>query len=237
VPPPNDTPAALLQRLATRDQTRPRLTWYDDAPGPTQGERIELSGRVLANWVAKAANLLQDDLDVGPGSVVTVELPVHWRAAYWLFAIWSVGAEAVIREAASADVVVTDRPESWAGHRGQVVPVSLPALSRDASQLALASYSDVFVPGASAGPDDAALDTGTERLSYAELMAAAGRAAARAGLAEGARVLTSAGPDQVSAAWLPAWAVDGSLVLMRANGTDPERLDRIAREERVTDRL
>ena len=86
----------LLAALAGSDPTRPRLTWYDDGLGPTRGERIELSGRVLANWAAKAANLLQEDLDVAPGSLVEVDLPTHWRAAYWLLAAWSVGAEVVV---------------------------------------------------------------------------------------------------------------------------------------------
>ena len=56
-----DFPADLLRRLLADDPTRPRLTWYDDEPGPTQGERIELSAKVLVNWVSKAANLMQDD--------------------------------------------------------------------------------------------------------------------------------------------------------------------------------
>jgi uncharacterized protein (TIGR03089 family) len=243
VPPPNDTPAALLHRLATSDPTRPRLTWYDDEPGATRGERIELSGRVLANWVAKAANLLQDDLDVGPGSVVAVELPVHWRTAYWLFAVWSVGAEAVMgQRAEAADVVVTDRPEARSGRSAQqVVPVSLPALSRDPAQLALASYSDVFGPNDVADPEDPALDTGvdagTARYSYGQVVPQARGAAASAGLADGARVLTSAPPQRFVEAWLPSWTVDGSLVLLRPEEGATDRLDQIVREERVTDRL
>ena len=76
----------LLAALAASDPGRPRLTWYDDAPGPTRGERIELSARVLANWVAKAANLLVDELDIEPGDQVVIALPTHWRAAYWLLA-------------------------------------------------------------------------------------------------------------------------------------------------------
>ena len=76
---PPATPADLLRHLVAADPGRPRVTVYDDTDSPTRGERIELSARVLANWVAKAANLLRDDLDAGPGSVVRLDLPPHWR--------------------------------------------------------------------------------------------------------------------------------------------------------------
>ena len=85
------SPADVLRHLVTTDPGRPRITVYDDTDSPTRGERVELSARVLANWVAKAANLLQDDLDVTPGSVVRLDLPPHWRTLYWAFAVWSVG--------------------------------------------------------------------------------------------------------------------------------------------------
>src|SRR5688572_28689995 len=81
-------PAALLATARDRDPARPLLTHYDDSTG----ERVELSGTTLANWVAKAANLLQDEFDVGPGSVVAVSLPVHWQTAAVLLAVWSCGA-------------------------------------------------------------------------------------------------------------------------------------------------
>ena len=90
------TPPASPGRAAApaggRRPRPPRVTVYDDTDSPTRGERIELSARVLANWVAKAANLLRDDLDAGPGSVVLLDLPPHWRTLYWAFAAWSVGA-------------------------------------------------------------------------------------------------------------------------------------------------
>ena len=73
------TISGLLAALQ-RDGGRPRVTAYDDGPGPTQGERIELSGRVLGTWVAKAANLLTEELDVQPGDRVALDLPAHWRA-------------------------------------------------------------------------------------------------------------------------------------------------------------
>jgi hypothetical protein len=47
--------------------------------------------------------------------------------------------------------------------------------------------------------------------------------------------MTSAGPERVVPAWLSAWAVDGSLVLIRPSAdTDT---DRRAEAERVTVRL
>ena len=54
----------IVPTLLSSDPALLRVTFYDDAAGPTRGERIELSGKVLANWVNKAANLLQDEFDL-----------------------------------------------------------------------------------------------------------------------------------------------------------------------------
>src|SRR5215212_7933797 len=103
-------PAALLAAARTSDPARPLVTHYDDATG----ERVELSATTLDNWVAKTANLLQDEFDVGPGSTVAVALPVHWQTAAVLLAVWSCGA-AVLETAAedddrlgAADVILAD---------------------------------------------------------------------------------------------------------------------------------
>jgi uncharacterized protein (TIGR03089 family) len=255
VPAPNDTPTAFLAGLVSSDPTRPRLTWYDDQPGPTQGERIELSGRVVANWTAKAANLLQEELDVGPGSVVAVDLPAHWRAAYWLFAAWSVGAEVVVGGSLAGhrpDVVVTDDPADWSGDDLHVVAVTLAALARtwtgdpllagaidEAKELA--TYGDQFQAWAAPAGDAAALRTPGRSWSYGELVPAARAAAGAAALTEGARVMTSAGPDQFVNTLLAAWVVDGSVVLVRPDqnksGFDDGAVAARATAERVTDRL
>ena len=58
------TPSDVLT-LLQREPGRPRLTWYGDGP-----ERIELSGAVLANWVAKTTNLLVEELDAAAGETV-----------------------------------------------------------------------------------------------------------------------------------------------------------------------
>ena len=164
--PPADLPG-LVRALATGDPTRPRLTWY----GPA-GERIELSGKVLDNWVAKTANLLVDELDVGPGRRVCLDLPPHWRTAVWLLACWSAGGCAVpVRRRdgdpagtaaggtaaggsapeGSVDVWVSDRPESAAARAAatggaELVAVALPALATG------------FGPGLPAGAIDAAVE-------------------------------------------------------------------------------
>jgi len=56
---------------------KPLVTHYDDAVG----SRIELSRATVANWAAKTANWLRDELDVTVGSPVSVALPAHWQTA------------------------------------------------------------------------------------------------------------------------------------------------------------
>ena len=67
---PPALPSDLLAAAVRRNASAPLITHYDDATG----ERVELSATTLANWVAKTANLLQDEFDVGPGSTVAVAL-------------------------------------------------------------------------------------------------------------------------------------------------------------------
>ncbi|UOY01209.1 TIGR03089 family protein [Blastococcus sp. PRF04-17] len=105
------TPADLLRDALRRDAAAPLITYYDDATG----ERVELSGATFGNWVAKTANLLQDEFDVGRGSTVAVALPVHWQTAAVLLAAWSCGAAVLDTAAeddgrlAEADVVLAEQ--------------------------------------------------------------------------------------------------------------------------------
>ncbi|ANS78432.1 hypothetical protein SGUI_1036 [Serinicoccus hydrothermalis] len=175
-------PSQILSRAVDADATRPALTFYDDTPGGP-GERIEISRRVLRTWVAKAANALQEGLDVQPGSVVLVDLPApHWRLAYWALAVWSVGATLTLDGHEGADVLVTADPDSdVAGDCDEVVAVALPALARDfGAELRsgvmdeaaeLASYADDFTAWDEAEEEDTALVSGGERVTYADLLA------------------------------------------------------------------
>jgi uncharacterized protein (TIGR03089 family) len=243
--------ADLPARLASADPTRPRLTWYDDADGPTRGERIELSGRVVANWVAKAANLLADELGVERGDVVVLDLPAHWRALYWALATWRAGAVVSPEPDARAVVVVTDRPQETPIAPGaRVVAVSLPALARGWAGRALdgavdeaadlLAQPDVFEPFDEPDDGDDALVVGGEQLSAAALDERCARRAADAGWAHGERVALVPPPGARLGAdggallvdVLTAWSVDGSVVLVRDG--EPSALDERWTAERVT---
>lgn len=224
------------------DATRPRLVHYDP-----QG-RIELSGRVLVNWVAKAANLLTEEFDAGPGTVVGLRLPPgHWRAAYWALATWSCGAtlRCLPADAADAgetadetdtdglDVLVTDTPPAGAGAAVDVVAVTTAALARrfpgdlprgafDEAAV-LATYADVFEALDEPAGTDPAIEGGA---TYAELVPAASD--------EDAPRLLLAGPASQQAfltAALATWAADGAIIVVTGDGSDGAALERIAEQE------
>jgi uncharacterized protein (TIGR03089 family) len=219
-------PSDVLTRLVASDSARPRLTWYDDEPGPTAGERVELSARVLANWVSKAANLLQDDAAAGPGTTVGLDLPAHWRSLYWALATWSVGATVVVGDAASgADVLVTDSPEAAAGHGGDAVLVSLPALARshpEAGSAAgavdeareLSTHGDLFTPMSDPEPGDVALVARGVDTAYGDVVVP------DPGWGESPRVAVEGSLDRVLRQALAAWAAGGSVVLLRGHRDD-----------------
>jgi uncharacterized protein (TIGR03089 family) len=215
------------------DPGRPRVTFYDDTPGPTRGERIELSAKVLANWVSKAANALQEEWDLAPGSRVRLALPPHWRSLYWALAVWSVGATVVLDDG-DADLVVTDDPAMATPTPAPSVLVTLAALARGAAAPVpagvmdeakeLATYADQFSPWEEPAPSDLAVTGAGADAAYESVVP-------QRDWADGSRVHTTAG-DLASAlaTALAAWSVDGSLVLSR--GPEPEggRASRLASE-------
>jgi len=229
------TPASVLAEILRSDPARPRVTFYEDTPGPTQGERIELSGKVVANWVSKAGNALQDEYDLGPGSVVRLSLPPHWRALYWAFAVWSVGGTVDCVGGQTPDLLICEDPDlatSLALPSGDVVLVTLAALARahigpvpagamdEARELA--TYGDQFAALADPSPDDVALITEGEQTTYGGVVA--GR-----DWPNGVRVSLTGGVPAVLASTIAAWAVDGSVILARNGqraGSErrPERL-------------
>ncbi|MGO4600067.1 TIGR03089 family protein [Terrabacter sp. 2RAF25] len=230
-------PADVLARMLAADPGRPRLTWYDDEPGPTAGERIELSARVLANWVSKAANLLQDDAAAGPGTTVGLDLPAHWRSLYWALAAWSVGATVVVdAEAAGADVLVTGSPTAAAEHGGDTVLVALPALARSHPEAGsapgavdeareLSTHGDLFSPMADPEPGDVALvgpGSQPRETAYGDVVGG------EPSWGAAPRVVVGGALERVLRQSLAAWSADGSVVLVR--GSRDDLADRFASE-------
>ena len=119
-----ETFAALLSDALRTAAARPVVTFYDDATG----ERVELSALTYANWVAKTAGLLQDELGLERGGRLLVDLPTHWLGPVWLGAAWTVGLVVTDDPAAGpADVVVTgpEGLEERAAGEAPVVALSL----------------------------------------------------------------------------------------------------------------
>lgn len=246
------TPADLLGATLRRDAAAPLITHYDDATG----ERVELSGATLANWVAKTANLLQDEFDVGPGSLVAVSLPVHWQTAAVLLAAWSCGAtvlDTAVEDDERLDAVdvvlaAQDRlPALEDPERGGIADMM--GLSLHPLGLGMAGYTgeardfalevrvhgDVFSPYRTADPAAPGLRAGGLELTLGGLVETAEELAGRLGLVAGDRVLVDEliAADAGPTAWLLApLAAGASLVLVRH--PDEERLVRRAADERVT---
>jgi uncharacterized protein (TIGR03089 family) len=241
-----DTPADLLPAALRADPAGPLLTFYDDATG----ERVELSATTLSNWVAKTANLLQDDLGVQGGDRIGIVLPPHWQTAVALLACWAVGAEVrrrsvseptlLVCEAQLAEVLAAPAvPE-------EIVAFSLAPLGRGLSApqpgvvdyaADVLSHGDRFSPHGRLDPSAPALDG----VTGADLVAQARERARQLGLSRGGRLLVSpdtdvdegrAGADSILDMLLAPLAAGASVVLCR--NADPAALPRRAQAERVT---
>lgn len=172
-------PLDLYARLQ-HDGARPRLAFSS-----SDGERLELSGRVLANWSAKTANLLVAEADAEPGSTVALDLPHHWRTVVWALGTWLTGAAVVLPGAhddalgESYDAVITTDPDRWLPHSDVVVavplasfalrwPGTLPGAALDGSA-DVASHPDSLGPVAGIDPSADALVIDGRSWTYATL--------------------------------------------------------------------
>jgi hypothetical protein len=201
-------PPQLLDAALRRDPARPLITFYDDATD----ERTELSVATFANWVAKTANLLRDDLGLEPGATAALDLPAHWQAAVWLQACWALGLH-VVPAGSVADLTVVAYGGAAPAGSGEVVALGLGPMG---------------LPRRDAEPP-LGTTVGDDVLAGADLVAAA-RAAAP--LPAGARLLVAApmaSLPAVLAGLLVPLATDVTAVLCRH--LDPSRLPDRARQE------
>ncbi|ARQ70368.1 TIGR03089 family protein [Streptomyces marincola] len=240
------TPADLLRSTLAVDASRPLLTFYDDATG----ERVEFSAATLANWVAKTANLIQDDLAAQRGDRVVLLLPAHWQTAVWVLACSAAGVVADIGgDPAAADVVVSG-PERLPEARacgGERVALALRPLGARFPQppegftdyaVAVPGQPDTFAAYDPPGPGDPALAVDGAELAGDVVVERARADAAERGLAPGCRVMSRMDYGSwrgLSEGLLAPLAVGGSVVLCRnADGLDAAALAARRESERVT---
>ena len=231
---------AILDPMLRADPVGPRITYYDDATG----ERIELSAVTLANWAAKTANLLRDELGARPASRVAILLPAHWQTAAVLFGVWWIGAEAVLG-AGPADLALctaerldeADSLLSMTALGGEVAVLSLDPFGRPVPDppigvtdyaTAVRVHGDQIVPEASPGPALAGR-------SVDEILADCESSSAARELTSTDRVLSSASwtePRELVDGLLSILAVGASLV--QVANPDPSVLQRRIETEKVT---
>ncbi len=221
------TVGARLAAIVAVDPTRPLLTWYDDG----NGERVELSGATLSNWVAKTANLLVEGAGLDAGDRVTVLLPPHWQTAAVLLGSWSAGLT-VSTVAAPAEVgfATTERADELTQPSRYLVglhPLGLPLRELPDGYLDFTAeargYGDRFDPPVPIDPQDDLIEAATARAGVLEIE-------------PGDRVMIDAAryPDPLN--WLLApLSVGASIVL--CGHLNPEEVWERVGAERVTRNL
>jgi uncharacterized protein (TIGR03089 family) len=238
------TVPAIFRSAVAADPTRPLLTYYDDATG----ERTELSGATLDNWVAKTANLLVDGCGLVPGDVAAVLLPPHWQTAAVLLGAWSAGLAAgpagpvrrAIGEAHQPDVafVAADRIAEAPAATDRFVlglaPMALPLRQVPAGFVdyvaEVRTHGDHFQPYAPVGSEDPAFTDGT---NHREVVSAARELARTRGLGPDDRVLVDAARWTRPLEWLLVALSVGASIVLCANA-DPGKLDARREAERIT---
>lgn len=224
-----------------RDPTVPLLTFYDDATG----DRTELSGATLDNWVAKTANLLVDGTGLDHGDTVAVLLSPHWQTAAILLGVSVAGLAIHLGgEPQSVQALFTtprrvEVASAWpTGNRYVTGLLPLAAPVRDVPPgyvdyvVEVRGFGDSFVPVLPVGRDDRAI-AGPIELSHLAVCRTATMRAAELGVGAGDRVLvdTRVYPDPTD--WLLAPLLAGASVVLCAN-LDPDALRSRAQTEKVT---
>lgn len=225
---------ALLSPV--RHSTHPWLTWYSQT-----GERVELSGRVFDNWVAKSANLLSEEYDLAPGDVVATDMPGHWKSAALALACWHLGATlrcvAPGTDPGKVSLFATSSPQTLnVAGSVEVLVVPLPSLAMSfdgelpvgATDYAseVRAYADSYFPD-NIDTSATALSSESGELSFAELFVPAGP--------QGTTLATTAWPlERILPALLGLWA-NGSHVVLVEEGV--AITDGLLSGERVVNRL
>lgn len=227
------------------DPGQPRLTWYGG-----DFERIELSGAVLVNWVNKTTNLLCEEFDAEPGSVITVDLPPHWRFLTWALAALRSGAALNVMSEGGTGVVVTAQPDAH-DSADELVVVTLAALARrypgelpagaiDAAA-AVMTYSDGLGFVQATDTSESAITSIAAQVTYADLPEWALTVTEDPGVRTALRCSTDTVATRVALLQhaLCILSTGGSVVLLGSDisqelADDPERFQRIVASEKIS---
>jgi uncharacterized protein (TIGR03089 family) len=237
-----NTVPSYFAALVARDPSLPLLTHYDDE----SGERTELSGATLANWVAKTANLLVDGVGLAPGAKATVWLPPHWQAAAVLLGSWvagltvsyaaPTGAGADV-EFASLDAVAAGAPAAPVdrfvhGLAPMGMPLPQPPAGWADYITEVRQYGDLFAGPAIDESAPALLDASGALVTHGELIERAQGHAAALGITPGERVLIDADVYTYPLDWLIAPMSVGAPIVISTH-TDLKKLPARAETERA----
>ncbi|NUR72951.1 MAG: TIGR03089 family protein [Hamadaea sp.] len=224
------TVSSAFLAAVSADPARPLLTWYDDATG----ERTELSGATLANWVAKTANLLVDGCGLGPGSIAAIDLPPHWQTASLYLSAWTAGLS--VATAAEAVDVAFIGPTSSSADAADVFAVGLHPFALPVRDLAPGVQDWVSSARVHGDHYRGPLPTGTDlalgAFTHDSLVSFASDRAAAMGLTPGTRVLLTVDDHSDVVDWLVAPLVAGCTLVLSAH-TPPSTLDARAAVERA----
>ena len=195
------------------DGHRPRLTTY------TGGFRTELSTASLANWSAKVAGLLLDELGCQTGDLVSIGVGAGWQTAPILLGCWWAGLTVTdqdLPEAAAAFVPDGSDPSVGAADEVFVVsghPLGAPSQAVAAHQrdftTAVLPQADRFAPRGPSSP--IAVLTSAGEVTVADVLSLAAAPA----LPPGSRLFSVEPwslPAGIAANVLAALSVDGSVV-------------------------
>ena len=233
--------ASVLGPLLAGDPHRPRLIWHGAG-------RTELSTASLANWSAKTAGFLIDELGANQGDTVVWRVRRSWQGVPLLLGSWWAGmvvtdlydaaaeSEAVAAfidedgESSADDVVVASSHPFGIGTAG------IPDFYRHVTD-AILQQADRFIPRRPGpGGDSPAAVTNDASFSIADFLERA--TAAGQAIGPGGRVLSIADltlPDRICTAVLGALVADGSLIqVTHEAGAHGSALAKIAADEGAT---
>jgi uncharacterized protein (TIGR03089 family) len=236
----------LAARRADEGAQRPFVTYYDG----TSGERTELGWATFDNWVTKTANLLTEELEVGSGTELLVDLGAHWTTLVIVVATWRVGGVVLLPEAVGEDaapshaVVHEDRAHTrpaehllvvgsgFGGRLTRHVDAGLPY-----GEEVLAFPDDIIEEVDGAAGDIAVVtsaDGARAEITHGELSRAGSFVAGQAKLGSGDRLLTTVPAGRIEGLAVLAAALVTSASLVMVTRTAADGLSRMAEQERVS---